>query len=279
MNTSMITASVSMGQLQKQIDTIGHNLANQDTNGYKGREVQFSSLLAQQVDNLPEGKDGEGRLTPDGIRVGYGARVGETNMNLKPGELKHTDRDLDLATAEPSHFFQVESTDDNGFRVRAFTRDGAFSLQPDAANPNVRNLVTNDGDFVLGTNGHIQIPAQFDHITVNNQGDISVNLPNGQTTNPGRLAMADIHRPQIMKSLGDNQITLPDLGKLNLDEQDILQDVNAGTASVKQGFLETSNVDPMQEMTQLTQAQRSYQLNARAISIADETMDLINRIR
>lgn len=279
MNTAMITSGVSMGQLQKQIDTIGNNLSNLDTNGYKGREVQFSNLLAQQVDNLPEGKDGEGRLTPDGIRVGYGTKVVETNMNLKLGELKHTDRDLDLAAAEPSHFFQVQSTDDNGDSIRAFTRDGAFSLQPDAANPNVLNLVTNDGDFVLGTNGRIQVPAQFDDITINKQGNINISLPNGQTTNAGRLAMVDIRRPQIMEALGDNKMTIPDLEDMDLNEQDILQDVDTGAASLKQGHLETSNVDPMQEMTQLTQAQRSYQLNARAISISDQTMGLINGLR
>lgn len=279
MNTSMITAGVSMGQLQQQIDTIGHNLSNLDTNGYKGREVQFSSLLADQLDNLPKGEDNEGRLTPEGIRIGYGAKVGETNRNLEAGKLKSTDRGLDLAAVQPNQYFQVTSTGENGEAIRTFTRDGAFDLQPDAADPNVLNLITKNGDFVLGTNGRIQVPAQTDELQINKQGDVRANLADGQTVDAGRLAMADIRRPQLMEAQGGNKWALPDLADLNLDEEDLLQNVDREAASIKQGYLESSNVDPAEEMTQLTQAQRSYQLNARAVSMADETMGLINGIR
>lgn len=279
MNGSMITASVSMGQIQKKIDTIGNNLANLDTNGYKSREVQFSSLLVGQMDNLP-GEDNQiGRLTPDGIRLGYGAGVGETNLNLAPGHITQTDRELDVAISEPSQFFQIESVDDNGRSNRVYTRDGAFYLQPDDTNPNVLNLVTKDGNFVLGEAGRIQVPARFDKIAINEHGEINVTLNDGTSAAGGRLSTVNILRPQLMKSLSDNQFSLPDLAEQNLNQTDILQTVGANATTVQQGFLEKSNVDLTQEMTQLIGAQRSYQFNARAISIADETLGLINSIR
>jgi flagellar basal-body rod protein FlgG len=279
MNPAMITAAVTMGQLQKKIDTIGNNLANMNTNGYKSRETQFSDLLFQQVDNLSRANDKKERLTPTGIRVGYGAGIGETNMNLKRGTIRQTDRPLDVALDDPYQFFEIETARDSGKPARTYTRDGEFYLQPDAANPNLLNLVTKDGDFVRGTTGRIQIPANYKSITINKQGVFDVTLADGRRIRSGRLALVNVLRPQLMESVGDNQFTFPDLRTLNVNEADVLRAVAAGEASVEQGALETSNVDFISQMTELTDTQRAYQLGARAVSVADETMQVINTIR
>lgn len=279
MNPSMITAGVSMGELQKKINTIGNNLANVDNNGYKSREARFSSLLTQQMDNIADGEDDQGRLTPDGIRIGYGSGIGQVHTDFKRGDLKQTDRMLDVALTDSNLFFQVATNRNDAPMQDRFTRDGTFYLQPDAADQDVMNLVTSHGDFVRGANGPIQIPADFDDITINKQGEIQVSFANGQTAGAGQLALADINRPQAMEAVGDNQWALPDLDALNLDEADIFQNVDNPTGSVKQGYLEAANVDLSQQMTQLTQAQRSYQLNARALSISDQSMGVINGLR
>ncbi|HET7522285.1 MAG TPA: flagellar hook-basal body protein [Bacillales bacterium] len=273
MNTGMIAASVTMGQLQKQLDTIGNNLSNLNTYGYKSREVQFSDLLFQQVNNLPH-QDNQ-RLTPKGIRVGYGAKVGETNLNLKSGSIEQTGRSLDLALSKPYQFFQIETAGG----PPAYTRDGAFYLQPDATNPNRLNLVTKDGHFVVGKGGRIQIPSDYKSIAIDQSGQIEVTLRNGQRVATGQLALAHILRPQLLESIGKNELAFPNLQALNLNRTDVVRPVAANAADVKQGALESSNVDLIQEMTQLLNTQRAYDLNARAVTIADQSMNVVNSIR
>ena len=109
MNTSMITASVTMGQLQQKLDTISNNIANSNTTGYKRRESTFSDLLVQQVNNGPNARDEIGRLTPYGLRVGSGARVAQTSLVLMQGPLQTTDRELDFALTEKDQFFRIET--------------------------------------------------------------------------------------------------------------------------------------------------------------------------
>ncbi|HEX7066392.1 MAG TPA: flagellar hook-basal body protein [Bacillales bacterium] len=278
MNPGMISASVTMGQLQKKINTIGHNLANLNTYGYKSREVQFSNLLFQQVDNL-SGDDNENngqRLTPDGIRSGYGARIGETNLDLERGSIQQTGRKLDVALLKPYQFFQIETADGED---RTYTRNGAFYLQPDSTNQGLLNLVNQDGDFVAGTNGRIQIPADYETISIDQSGRIEVTLESGEQLVSGRLAIVRVLKPQLLESVGGNQFALPDLQNLNLNEADVLDPAAADEVDVRQSALEASNVDLANEMTELLNAQRAYQFNARAISIADQSMQVINSIR
>ena len=92
---TMSQAAVTMNQLQNQIDMIGHNLANSQTTGYKTRQAEFSSLLSQQITNMTDPENARGRITPDGIRIGTGARLGSINNNLSLGAIKNTDRALD----------------------------------------------------------------------------------------------------------------------------------------------------------------------------------------
>src|SRR5699024_262134 len=107
----MTQAAITMNQLQKQLDNIGHNLSNSDTTGYKSRDTEFSSLLFQQINNLRHESNAEGRTTPDGIRVGSGARLGSVNNNLSVGAIKETGRELDVVLQDENHLFQVQVND------------------------------------------------------------------------------------------------------------------------------------------------------------------------
>src|SRR5690625_1703035 len=164
MSRMMIQAAVTMNQLQKQLDSIGHNIANSDTAGYKSRETEFSSLLYQQIDNLTHPANQTGRLTPDGLRVGSGARVGSTNNNLSMVAVKTTDHALDRALTNKNYMFQVQVNRGAGTEA-LYTRDGSFYLQS-TENPNTLVLATRDGHPVLDQNGPITITGDFDDIRI-----------------------------------------------------------------------------------------------------------------
>ncbi|OEH93341.1 flagellar hook-basal body protein [Bacillus solimangrovi] len=277
MNRSMINASVTMGQLQRKIDTIGNNIANIDTNGYKSRETSFQDLLVQQFDNQLKEDEEVGRRTPNGIRGGVGAKLAETELKLDQGSIQVTDRDLDLAILKENQFFEV-AVNNNGVEEFRYTRDGAFYLSPSADNPELLNLVTANGDFVLGNGGPITIPENFKEININEEGQINVKTRDDGVVTVGRIAMTEVIRPQLLLSLGNNQYGLPNLEELDLAEQDVLNRVPEEVA-LKQRALEKSNVNMSNEMSNLMLAQRSYQFNAKSISIADQMMQLVNGLR
>ncbi|MBU8905920.1 flagellar hook-basal body protein [Desertibacillus haloalkaliphilus] len=279
MNPSMISASVTMGQLQKKLDTISNNMANSNTTGFKRREASFSDLLHQQVNNQGIPQHEGGRQTPDGLRVGAGARIAQTAVRMEQGSLQETERQLDLALTNPSHFFQIEVETDDGQEVR-YTRDGAFYLSPSAGDAGQLNLVTANGDFVLGADGPVTIPADYTDIVISDNGVITVTGQDGADVEVGQLELVNVERPQLLTQAGDNAFALADnLEELGYDLADVLAVIAQADVSVRQGFIENSNVDLGKEMTDLLETQRAYQFNGQSISMADQMMGLVNNLR
>lgn len=264
----MIASSVTLGQLQHKLDTVGNNLANLDTPGFKRRETSFSDLLVQQMNNLPRTEDN--RLTPPGIRSGTGAAVSGTTLRLELGTMKQTDRSLDLALTEPEYFFQVVHNGETHY-----TRDGSFYFSE--SRPGFLNIVTADGAHLLGTDGPIEIPAEHKSVTITNNGQIQVTLQNDQTYNAGQLELANVHRPQYLQAVGNNRFAGPD-ANAGVALADVLETVD-GVPIVQQGALEMSNVNVADEMNSMIEMQRHFQLGARSLTISDEMMGLVNRIR
>jgi flagellar basal-body rod protein FlgG len=261
-----------MNQLQQQMDLIGHNLANSATPGYKSGQAEFSALLFNQLMNGPtQENDTAGRSTPEGIRVGSGARLGAIHPNMLPGVMQETDRDLDVALHQPHHFFQIQGEND-GEEIR-YTRDGSFYLQP-VNNGTEVMLVTKDGSPVLGENGRIQFSASVQGVEILNDGTIFVQQ-GSEKIDAGRLAVAAIDRVRLLESMGNNVFRLP--AGFNLD--DLVQDVPQGEDLMQQKRLEMSNVNLAEEMAGLIGAQRAYQMNARGLTMADQMQGLINSIR
>ncbi|MFN7252507.1 MAG: flagellar hook-basal body protein [Anaerobacillus sp.] len=277
MNQSMITASVTMGQLQKKLDTISNNVANVNTNGFKRRDVQFQDLLFQQLNNQTVASQETGRNTPFGLRVGSGARVSQTNVRMEQGSIMQTGRALDLALSEKGVFFEAMPTEPGG--ERRFTRDGTFYLSPNPNNGEELYLVTGDGDYVMSSTGTpMVIPANYDSIRVTEEGRVEVTLKDNTQRNVGQLQLVKITKPQLLQNNGDNFYTFPNLQELGLNFGDVVDNVvNRGV--LIQGALEGSNVDLGKEMSELILAQRAYQFNTRSISIADQMMGLVNNIR
>ncbi|WP_368653329.1 flagellar hook-basal body protein [Ornithinibacillus sp. 4-3] len=275
MSQMMVQAAVTMGQLQNKLDVIGNNLANSQTTGYKSRQVEFSSLLFQQINNMTHPSNALARVTPDGIRVGTGAKLGSINSNLSSGALQTTDRDLDTALINESHLFTVEVIQNNQSEIQ-YTRDGSFYLQP------IRNdsvmLTTADGNPVLGRNGRIEIDAGFDSINILSDGNIIVKRGDN-TENVDSLQIYEAHKPRLLEAAGDNLFRIPDEILLTENIDTILEQVGNGNNLVQSGTLESSNVDMAEQMTEMINTQRSYQFNARTISMADQMMGLVNQLR
>lgn len=275
MSRTMIQAAVTMNQLQNKMDVIGNNMANSQTTGYKSRQANFSSLLFQQMDNLSDPANAEGRLTPDGLRIGSGARLGSINADFQVGSLRKTDRSLDTALLAPNLFFQVEATE-NGVTETRYTRDGAFYLSPINGNQEVM-LVDKNGHAILGADGPITTAAGFDDISVQPNGQIVVKRGDDSEV-VGTLAVVEALRPHLLEAAGENAFRLSEEANAQVAFADAIQPV-AGGKMLESGKLETSNVNMSKEMSDLIMTQRAYQFNARTISTGDQMSGLINQLR
>lgn len=276
MSRMMIQAAVTMNQLQKQLDIIGNNIANVQTPGYKAKNAEFSSLLFQQINNLSNQANQVGRLTPDGIRVGSGARLGDVQMNLSQGSLIESDRPLDTALIDSNTLYEIRVTENNVVETR-YTRAGDFYINP--INDGQVMLTTSDGHPVIGRDGNpIVFSSEYEEILIESNG--TINLLQGSAMIPvGQINVVSVVRPGILEAVGSNQFRLPNLAELGMTEAEIIQNTPANSEVLQSNVLEQSNVQLAEELTQLILTQRSYQFNARTISMADQMLGLINQLR
>lgn len=276
---TMVTATNTLSQIQHQLDTISSNIANSNTHGYKAQQANFSEMLYQQFNN--DEYDRTVRDTPVGIRYGVGAQIGQIQSNQSQGSIQITDRDLDFALTTKNQYFNVLMQNDAGEVRTAYTRNGSFYVTP--TEPGIVSLVNSDGYQVADANGQpITFPDDVSQFTMNSDGSLMANYENG-TTLSFQLGISSLQKPQVMEQLqGGTYIGLPEnLDELGYTEQQILTDLQGANRQVgiQKGALEMSNVDLSKEMTNLIQAQRSYQFNTRAVTIADQMLGLINGIR
>jgi flagellar basal-body rod protein FlgG len=276
---TMVTATNTLSQIQHQLDSISSNIANSNTHGYKAQQANFTEMLYQQFEN--DKYDKTLRQTPVGIRYGVGAQIGQIQSNQNQGSIQRTERDLDFALTTKNQYFNVIMRDEAGQDRTAYTRNGSFYVTP--TEPGIVTLVNSDGYQVADANGQaITFPDNVQQFSMNTDGTLVASYPNGQTQS-FQLGITSLQKPQIMENLqGGTYIGLPEnLDELGYTEEEILTNLQGANRQVgiEQGALEMSNVDLSKEMTNLIQAQRSYQFNTRAISIADQMLGLINGIR
>lgn len=275
---SMITATNTMGQLQKQLDTIGHNLANIDTQGYKREQTAFSELVRQQFNNQTDAEAEIGRFgTELGITQGTGAKL-NSSLVFSQGTLKQTGRSLDIAFTSPNQLLQIDVDGET-----QYTRDGSLYLSPTADGTNRLQLTTAEGRNVLDENGSpIIFEENFKEIQISQDGTITA-IPNNDNDLPQvfGLGVVQVDRPQLLVQSGNNRYSLSEnLGNVQLDEIfTYLEGALRGEVSMQQGALEMSNVDLSKEMTDMMVSQRSYQMNAKTITMGDQMMGLINGVR
>lgn len=272
MSQTMIQAAVTMSQLQNKLDLIGNNLANTNTTGYKGRQAEFSSLLYREINNLTDADRLEGRMTPDQLRTGSGARLGAISLDMTQGSFNTTGRSLDAALINKNHLFQIQKTS-NGQTETLYSRDGAFYLNTADDQGNLM-LVTADGNPVLGKNGPIVLEPGFDDVSISSNGELVVQR-DGESAVEGQLALVEAVRPRFLEAAGDNLFRLQD--SVNADQ--IITEVAGNGDLINGGALEAANVDTAKELTDLTVAQRAYSFNSRTITMGDQMLGLVNQLR
>jgi len=278
MNRMMITATNTLGQLQHKLDSVGNNIANVDTTGFKRSETSFNDLLVQQFNNMGDAASEIGRQTPNGIRQGNGAKLSQAQHVLTQGTLKSTNRDLDAAFTKPDLFFSIRTEDDKGIST-AYTRDGAFYLTPNAGTEELM-LVTGDGNAVLDEfQDPIILTGSIKDLIISENGELSATKDDGSVQS-FNLGIVSIKKPQFMEKLSGNLLSFP--SDLGVEEDAVFERLDGGlreTISLTQGSLENSNVDLSKEMTDLINIQRQYQFQSRTISMADQMSGLVNGIR
>ncbi|MEH7009951.1 flagellar hook-basal body protein [Neobacillus niacini] len=253
MNTSLFIASSGVRAYQGKLDTIANNISNVESTGFKRREAAFSENLTVSIQNQTEPQREIGRLSPPGIRTTFGSRIAGTPLDLTQGAPKQTDQPFDFMV-EGNGYFQVQRMTGTTSEI-LYSRGGAFHQTPVA--PGRFQLVNAHGDVLLDQNRNPIEWSNDNEFVVASDGTIS-------GTNQ-RIGLVSFTNPQLLKDDG---------GVYRLTGGA----VTAATSQIKQGFLESSNVDLNQEMTDMIKAQRGYQANARALSYADQMMGIANGI-
>jgi flagellar basal-body rod protein FlgG len=248
-------AATGMLAQQTNVEVIANNLANMNTTGYKEQRPEFEDLLYQNIQQVGAQSSDSGTVVPSGIQLGAGVRTAAVYRVTGQGDLKNTSNPYDLAV-NGAGYFHVTMPDGTD----SYTRAGNFALSPQG------QLVTQQG-YVVAPG--IAIPNNATAVTINAQGQVQATVP-GQTTpqTVGQLELVRFPNDAGLQATGDNLFI--ETASSGAPQSGVPGSTGYGT--IQQGFLETSNVDAVEEITSLITAQRAYEMNSKVISAADEMM-------
>jgi len=257
---SLWISKSGMEAQQTQLDHISNNLSNAATNGYKRSHAVFEDLIYQNLRQSGAAAGEQGTL-PTGLQVGLGTRAVATSRNFAQGSLQQTENPLDVAI-EGNGFFNVSLPDG----TTGYTRDGSFQVDANGT------LVTNNG---LPVQPGITIPVNARSVTIAKDGTVSVVLPGDATPQTvGQLQLSNFINVAGLEPRGGNVYTetaasgQPIVGVPQSD----------GMGSVQQGFVETSNVNVVEELVSMIQTQRAYELNSKAVSTSDQMLQRLAQL-
>jgi flagellar basal-body rod protein FlgG len=251
---SLNVAATGMAAQQTRLEGISHNIANSGTVGFKKQRVEFQDLLYQMV-RQPGVSTGQTTEAPLGVQLGSGVRVVGTVNIHEQGTFLNTDNPLDVAV-EGNGFLAVSREDGS----LAFTRAG--NLKADSTG----RIVTNDG---MPIDPPITLPEGATNVAIAPTGKVTVTLPGeADPVEVGQITLASFVNPSGLRNLGHNL-----LERTLASGDPIFADPGSdGHGTLMQGALEQSNVDMVEEMVNLISAQRSYEINSRVITSADEML-------
>jgi flagellar basal-body rod protein FlgG len=257
MTQSLWIAKTGLDAQQTKMSNISNNLANVGTTGYKRSRAIFQDLIYQNVRQVGAQSSQDTRL-PSGLMIGTGVRTVATEKLFTQGNLVQTDNNLDVA-AQGRGFFQVLMPDGS----QAYTRDGSFQVD------NQGQLVTSSGYAVQPA---ITIPQDAMSVNIGTDGTVSVRQPgSSDVTQVGTLQMADFVNPAGLQPVGENLFLesgssgSPQVGTPGLN----------GLGTVMQGYIESSNVNVVEELVNMIETQRAYEMNSRAISTTDQMLQYV----
>jgi flagellar basal-body rod protein FlgG len=247
---------------QRNVEVVSNNLANMNTTAYMRRRTEFHDLIYQDLRRVGTTSSDAGTIVPSGVQLGLGVKLAAVYRIHEQGNLEATDNTFDLAI-QGKGFFQITlPTGDT-----AYTRDGTFQLDANG------RIVTHDGYPIIPS---ISIPSNAIDVTINQSGQVLAKIE-GQISfsNVGQIQVANFANEAGLSAEGNNLLTeTPASGSPTTGAPG-----SAGFGSILQGFLETSNVNAVEEISNLISAQRAYEMNSKVIQTSDEMMGTLTALR
>jgi len=261
MMQSLYTASTGMLGMQTQIDTTANNIANVNTIGFKKSRAEFADLMYHVMEYAGTSTS-DVTKSPTGIEVGLGVRPTAINKIFSEGSLKQTDNQLDIAITGRG-FFKLELPDG----TEVYSKNGAFKIDENGT------VVNSDGYRLVP---EIVIPEDATNISIGTDGIVTVIQP-GQTqaTQVGQINLTNYVNPAGLHSLGDNLYIETDSSGQPVEGTPGVD----GLGTIRQGFVELSNVELVVELTDLITGQRAYDANSKIITTSDEMLQTTNNLK
>jgi flagellar basal-body rod protein FlgG len=257
MFSSLWVAKTGLDAQQTRMDVISNNLANANTTGFKSARASFQDLVYQNL-RQPGGQTTEQTQAPSGLMLGTGVRVAGSEKLFTQGNIEQTGNSLDLAV-QGRGFLQVTMPDGS----IAYTRDGSLHMDQNG------QIVTANG---YALDPAISVPANAQSITIGSDGTVSVSVPGQAATQQiGTVQLADFINPAGLQPNGDNLYLetassgSPQIGQPGLN----------GLGTLAQGALESSNVNVVEQMVDMIETQRTYEMNSKAVSAADSMLQFL----
>jgi len=259
---ALAIAATGMTAQQMRVEVISNNLANMSTTGYNTRRAEFSDLHYQQIERAGAINASDGTILPAGVQLGLGVRPAAISMNVSQGALAATGGELDVAIDGKGY---LEVALPSG--TSSYTRDGSLKRSGDGL------IVTSDGHPVAP---EITIPNDARSVSINSQGEVYAYFKGRvEPELLGQLTLTGFANEKGLEAVGDNLF-------LETAASGPALSGTAGTdglGTFRQGYLEGSSVDAVREITQLIEAQRGYELNAKVITAADQMLGATAQIR
>jgi flagellar basal-body rod protein FlgG len=259
---ALAIGATGMEAQQLNVEVISNNIANLSTTGFKTSRVDFQDLLYQNMRSVGSASSDTGTILPSGLQVGLGVQPAATYRINGQGNLTVTNNPLDVAI-NGGGYLQVQLPDG----TLAYTRDGGLQLNATG------QMVTADGYQILP---RVTVPTTATAITINASGQVLATI-SGQTNQQtlGQLQLASFVNPGGLNSIGDNLLQETQASGTPITGNP----ETAQFGSIVQGSLETSNVDVVEEITDLITAQRAYEMNSRVINTADQMLQTANQMK
>jgi flagellar basal-body rod protein FlgG len=257
---SLWISKTGLDAQQTQMDVIANNLANVSTNGFKRSRAVFEDLLYQTL-RQPGAQSSQQTQLPSGLQLGTGVRPVATERIFTQGNLQQTGNSKDVAI-QGQGFFQVLRPDGS----TAYTRDGSFQTDFEG------QLVTSSGYYVQPA---ITIPPNAQSITVGRDGVISVTTPDSTAAvQVGNLQLATFVNPAGLQSVGENlYVETASSGTPNVTNPG-----TDGAGLLNQGYVETSNVNVVEELVNMIQTQRAYEINSKSVQTSDQMLQRLTQL-
>ncbi|MGB0499028.1 MAG: flagellar basal-body rod protein FlgG [Rubricella sp.] len=255
-------AATGMEAQSARVEVISNNLANMSTTGFAPRRVDFADLHYQQIERPGSITAADGTELPTGVQLGLGVRIAGVSMEQGQGALEQTGGLLDIAI-EGAGYLEVQLPDGRA----GFTRDGALQRSPEG------QIVTLDGHPITPD---IVLPADTRDVSISADGTVYAYFAGEDEPElMGRLTLARFVNEKGLEAIGGNLFV-----QTNASGAPLVGDPGTeGRGTLRQGFLEGSAVDAVRELTELIEAQRGYELNARVITAADQMLAATTQVR